>query len=74
MSARTRERHAVVYDSEHGHVCTCSELEPYRDDSGEAIAPNYRHTVEVDRSTEPTETGSWLYFCTRCGASAWSGC
>lgn len=73
MTARLGTPPRITYDSEHGHVCTCSELEPFRDETGEAIAPNYRHTVEPDRTVEPTDSGSWLYVCKACGASAWSG-
>jgi len=64
----------IIYDSELGHVCGCSEREPHRDADGNPIYPDYDRTVSVDRSVEPTESGSWYYRCSRCGAGAWSGC
>jgi len=64
----------VIYDAECGHVCTCAEGKPLRDEEGEAIAPTYARTVHVARTVEPTESGSWWYVCDRCGAGAWSGC
>lgn len=74
MSAKQQKRGSIVYDELHGHVCTCAELPPHRDDDGEIAFPNYRHTVAVDRSVEPTEGGSYYYVCSGCGAGAWSGC
>lgn len=63
----------ITYDDRCGHVCTCAELEPIRDTDGEAVMPDYAPTVHAVREVEPTETGSWLYECERCGATAWSG-
>jgi hypothetical protein len=54
----------ITYDSEFGHVCTCSYI---------AETEEYRLTVHVDPSVEPTEGGSWWYVCDACGAGAWSG-
>lgn len=56
----------VIYDDQYGHVCTCTQK-----DEGEFYS--YKPTVKVARDVEPTETGSWYYVCSRCGAGAWSG-
>jgi len=72
MSTQT-ECGRIIYDSEHGHVCTCSQSGIYFDSDGNAYE-EYEHTVRVDRDTEPTNSGSWFYVCERCGAGAWSGC
>lgn len=64
------EKHGqIIYDEQcGGHVCTCTRTVP--ENFG---WPVYKKTVKVDRSIEPTESGSWWYHCTRCGAGAWSG-
>ena len=64
----TQERGQITYDSEYGHVCTCSRQ---RHKYGKP--DSYRQTVKVDRNIEPTESGSCWYVCKRCGAGAWSG-
>lgn len=68
MTSKTKVRGTITYDDYFGHVCTCADVTP--DDSE---YPVYERTVDVVRSVEPTETGSWFYACSRCGASGWSG-
>ena len=63
------KRGAILYDGEYGHVCTCTRRTVGTVTKHYAYAP----TVHVDRSVEPTESGSWWYACSRCGAGAWSG-
>jgi hypothetical protein len=64
----------ITYDSEYGHVCSCSEeLHSASGEDGEGYY-TYARTVNVCRDIEPTESGSWLYACSDCGATAWSGC
>lgn len=71
------ERGNIIYDDFYGHVCTCAgtivmgfdEDMDYR-----AIFAEYEPTVKVDRSVEPTESGSYYYRCDICGAGGWSGC
>lgn len=72
MTTRTA-RGEITYDDQHGHVCTCTER-VHRDSDGMPSYATYRPTVAVDRSIEPTESGSWFYVCSRCGAGRWSGC
>jgi hypothetical protein len=60
------KRGQITYDDQHGHVCTCTKRAVGERDV-------YRPTVTVDRSIEPTESGSWWYSCSRCGAGGWSG-
>jgi len=64
----------ITYDDDFagGHVCTCSRR-LVRDKEGEGDYYTYENTVVADRSVEPTQSGSWWYYCTRCGAGAWSG-
>jgi hypothetical protein len=63
------EKHGqIIYDERYGHVCTCTQ-KIVSDSHG----ATYKPTVKVDRSIEPTESGSWWYHCTRCGAGGWSG-
>lgn len=69
---KTKERR-VIYDDQFGHVCTCTEAVTY-DADGYPEQASYLPTVKVDRDTAPTESGSWYYVCSRCGAGAWSGC
>ena len=63
----------IKYDEQFGHVCSCTEAIEY-DDDGYPTHASYLPTVRVDRDTPPTESGSWFYYCERCGAGAWSGC
>lgn len=72
MAAQTK-RGAVAYDDQHGHVCTCTEVVTYDADGYPAHA-SYLPTVAADRSIAPTDSGSYYYVCSRCGAGAWSGC
>lgn len=83
-------RGEVLYDAEWGHVCTCTKSavcgghpasvygpdgeDFYCDGSCSASYPEYGNTIEVDRWIEPTNSGSYYYRCSRCGASGWSGC
>jgi len=62
----------VIYDSQFGHVCTCTEAVTY-DDEGYPEPASYLPTVAADRASA-TESGSYWYSCQRCGAGAWSGC
>jgi hypothetical protein len=64
------KRGEITYDGEVGHVCTCTRR-VVGDTTKHYV---YARTVDVDRSVEPTESGSWWYVCSRCGAGAWSGC
>jgi hypothetical protein len=67
------EKHGKIrYDDQYGHVCTCTE-KVVRDQDGNPDHPTYKPTVKADRNIEPTDSGSYWYFCTRCGAGAWSG-
>ena len=63
----------ITYDSQYGHVCTCTEATE-NDALGEPLYHSYLPSVTVDRSTRPTESGSYYYVCSRCGAGGWSGC
>jgi hypothetical protein len=72
MSSTTTKRGEVRYDDQSGHVCTCTEAVTY-DADGYPEHASYLPTVSAD-DTPPTECGSWHYVCSRCGASAWSGC
>jgi hypothetical protein len=71
MDAQVKQRGTVIYDSEYGNVCTCT-----REDVGSAdggyVHTFYSPTVSPDRGSG-TETGSYWYTCSRCGAGAWSG-
>lgn len=71
------EKHGeIIYDDQYGHVCTCTQkLMNQVGFEGETAYtyPTYKPTVKVDRNIEPTESGSYWYHCTRCGAGAWSG-
>ncbi len=64
-------RGAITYDDQYGHVCTCTA---FVDDVAYAPHTTYQPSVDVDRSVEPTDGGSYYYICSRCGAGAWSGC
>lgn len=64
---------SITYDDQHGHVCTCTQATEY-DDNGDPLAPSYLPTVAADRDQPPTESGSYFYVCSRCGAGGWSGC
>ena len=66
------KRGTITYDDRQGHVCSCAER--WRSVLRYEAEPQYDRTVEVDRSIEPTEGGSYWYACSRCGAGAWSGC
>jgi hypothetical protein len=92
VQARAARRGNVIYDNEHGHVCTCTEMVTRGECDGHPAGPfdpmgvtvycdgtcadllvSYENTVHVNRSVEPTESGSYWYDCDRCGAGAWSG-
>lgn len=76
MSDKTKVRGHITYDSEYGHVCTCSEtLHPYYESGLRTnyFQSAYDNTVRVARDVEPTESGSYWYVCERCGAGGWSG-
>jgi hypothetical protein len=64
---------SITYDEQYGHVCACTGTVEY-DDDGYPSHMSYLPTVAADRDTAPTESGSWFYVCSRCGAGAWSGC
>lgn len=69
----TTKRGTITYDDQHGHVCTCTEAVTY-DDEGYPEHASYLPTVAVVRDAEsPTESGSYWYQCSRCGAGGWSG-
>lgn len=68
----TATRGKVTYDSDYGHVCTCTQSVFSGFDGGGYV--RYEPTVAVDRAVEPTESGAYWYVCSRCGAGAWSGC
>lgn len=70
--AARRQAGRITYDDQAGHVCTCTE-EVQRDADGNPDHATYEPTVRVARDIEPTESGSWYYSCSRCGAGAWSG-
>lgn len=63
------KRGSITYDSEYGHVCTCTQ----RVVGHTTMHYEYKNTVIVDPSVEPTESGSWWYVCEACGAGQWSG-
>lgn len=63
----------ITYDAEFGHVCTCTET-TVRDENGEPEYAAYEPTVRVAQDIAPTESGSWYYVCSKCGAGGWSGC
>ena len=69
----TRRTGEILYDEQYGHVCTCTRATEY-DDDGYPSHDSYLPTVQADRDVRPTESGSWWYVCSRCGAGAWSGC
>jgi len=62
-------RGTIIYDDRYGHVCTCTQ----RVAGSTTRYHVYTRSVDVVRDVEPTQTGSWLYACKRCGATAWSG-
>jgi hypothetical protein len=67
------KRGHLVYDDEGGGlVCTCTQVVTL-DDDGSPEHVEFDPTVQIDRSVEPTESGSWWFVCTRCGAAGWSG-
>jgi hypothetical protein len=62
----------LTYSEEHGGlVCTCAAVECADGDGYSHV--EYVPTVRCVREVEPTESGSWFYRCSRCGACAWSG-
>lgn len=69
----THKHGRLVNDSQAGLVCTCTAA-AVDDDSATPASFLYVPTVAVDRDTAPTASGSWLYVCSKCGATAWSGC
>lgn len=75
----TKVRGKLTYDSYFGHVCTCTARETkltfagFEGEQGEHDWTTYEPTVGVDRSIPPTDSGSWYYVCSRCGAGGWSG-
>ncbi len=73
MTKTTAKRGEITYDDHFGHVCTCTEATEY-DDEGYPLQPSYLPTVNPARDIEPTESGSYWYTCSRCGAGGWSGC
>lgn len=72
LAAEARRGH-ILYDATFGHVCSCTERTAY-DPLGNPERPIYENTVQVDRNLAPTESGSYYYVCSRCGAGEWSGC
>lgn len=63
-------RGEITYDEQAGgHVCTCTRHVVGQTTKHYA----YKPTVAIDPDVEPTESGSWWYVCSRCGAAAWSG-
>ncbi len=75
MATKTRVRGQITYDNYFGHVCTCTARDVEGHDAdGNAVAvfTEYEPTVSADRDSA-TETGSYWYSCSRCGAGAWSG-
>lgn len=64
-------RGEVIYADGYGHVCTCTEAVTY-DENGYPEHADYLPTVTPDRETA-TESGSYFYSCSRCGAGTWSG-
>lgn len=78
MSGKTKVRGHITYDNYFGHVCTCTAKQTklgfagFEGERGEHDWTTYERTVECDRSSG-TESGSFAYHCTRCGATAWSG-
>ena len=78
MASKTKTRGRITYDNYFGHVCTCTAqatkvgFAGFEGEHGEHDWTTYENTVECDRSSG-TESGSFAYHCTRCGASAWSG-
>jgi hypothetical protein len=72
MTSTTKVRGQLIYDDySAGMVCTCTE-HVYYDEAGDPLHADYKPTVSADRSSG-TETGSYWYSCSRCGAGAWSG-
>ena len=66
-------RGEITYDSDYnGHICTCTR-KLVRDEEEEDDYYSYKPTVKEAREIEPTESGSWWYVCSSCGAGAWSG-
>ena len=66
----------LEYEDCEGHPA--GEFDPmgvstYCDGTCTAPFAVYEPTVEVNRTVEPTQSGSYLYTCTRCGANGWSG-
>ena len=70
MTSKAKVRGTITYVEEYGHVCTCTA---FVDDVAYAPHTTYQNTVSADRSIEPTESGSYWYVCSRCGAGGWSG-
>lgn len=70
MSERIK-RGVLVYDEMHGMVCHGGHPD--------TICSRHLRTVTADGAVtytlhaQPTESGSYLYVCPDCGASAWSG-
>ncbi len=77
VDSRTRDAHGritrgdITYDDEFGHVCTCTQAVTY-DAEGYPERASYLPTVSSDRASG-TESGSYWYSCSRCGAGGWSG-
>jgi len=69
MSVKVRGE--ITYDDQYGHVCKCTEAVEY-DEDGYPSHASYLPTVKCDRSSA-TESGSYVYYCERCGATGWSG-
>lgn len=68
-----QKRGEVIYDDYSGaHVCRCTE-HVYYDEDGDPIHAEYDMSAVVCDRSSGTESGSFYYHCTRCGAGAWSG-
>ena len=78
MTGKSKVRGSITYDNYFGHVCTCTAKETklnYAGFEGERGAHDwttYENTVECDQSSG-TESGTFTYRCTRCGAIGRSG-
>lgn len=78
MTSKTKARGQITYDNYFGHVCSCTAKQTtvsfagFEGEQGAHDWTTYENTVECDRSSG-TESGSFAYYCTRCGATAWSG-
>ncbi|MCR4339130.1 MAG: hypothetical protein NUW01_04490 [Gemmatimonadaceae bacterium] len=79
MTRSTITRGEITYDDYFGHVCTCTG----RVERGNIVGLDgetaytmertvYEQTVGAVRDSA-TETGSYWYTCSRCGAGGWSG-